>query len=138
MNAVGGEGLQRAQLPPMGKGAGVPKEFLHQGLVVAAQADRVIFDHADSQLVDDGLRIRTAIDVIAQINLDHVLNRPAPDILVDAYDSLCQQIGPAVDIADRIDARICRRRGGKGVRIGRMRWPHGLRSSIMEPLCGQS
>src|SRR5882672_746620 len=49
MNAIGGEGLQRAQLLPIGKGAGISKEILHQGLVVAAQAHRVIFDHANSQ-----------------------------------------------------------------------------------------
>ena len=55
MNAVGGEGLQGAQLPPMGKGARVPKEFFHQGLVITAQAHRMILHHAYSQLVDDVL-----------------------------------------------------------------------------------
>src|SRR5207249_1883035 len=105
MNAVGGQCLKRAQLLPMGKKALVSKKAFHQGFVIAAQAHRAIFDDTDSERVDDGFRIRSAVDVIAQINLDSVLNRPAPDIVIDTCDNLHQEIGAAVDIADGIDAR---------------------------------
>ena len=52
-------------------------------------------------------QIRSAIDVVTEVNFDHMLNWPALDVLVDAFDGFYQQISPAVDIADRIDPRIC-------------------------------
>jgi len=56
-----------------------------------------------------------AIDVVAQINFDRLSDRPAHNVVIDPCNGVNQQVGPAVDIADGIDAHICRRRGGKGL-----------------------
>src|SRR2546423_119116 len=54
MNAVGGQCLQRAELLPMRKKALVSKKAFHQGLVIAAQAHRAVFDDTNSQRVNNG------------------------------------------------------------------------------------
>ena len=83
------------------------------------------------------LRIRAAIDVVAQINLDRMLYRPTSKVIFNARDGLYQQVGPAVDVADGIDSGVCRRRSGNRSRICCGRRSHRRRSSITEQSWGQ-
>src|SRR5882724_4988510 len=91
----------------------ISQEIRQQGLVIATQAHRAIVDKPGGQQIDDGLRIRTAIYVIAQINLERTRYWPASDVIINACNGLDQQIGPTGNITNGIDARICRRRSGK-------------------------
>lgn len=87
------------------------EECLEYGLMVAAQANGLPPHKADCEEIEHTSRIRPAIDIVAEINFDDVLNRPAADIVVDARDSLRQQIRASMNIAHGVDARV-RRRGG--------------------------
>jgi hypothetical protein len=135
IDAAGGKGLHAAQLVPMTKFGRVLKEILHQGLVIAAQAHRAVLNQPDGQHIDDGLRMGASIDIVTEIDLDRVLYRPASKVIADARDDVDQQVGPAVDVADRIDTRIRRRRSGNGLRRMAVAWSE---TSIMEPCRGQS
>jgi hypothetical protein len=117
INPIGCKGLHAAQMLPMTKIGWVSKEILHQGFVVAAQAHRAIFDKPDGQQINDSLGIRAAIDVVAQINLDRMLYRPASKVIIDTCNGFNQQVSPAVDIADSIDTCVGRRRSGDRWRI---------------------
>ena len=127
IDTVGGKGLHAAQLVPMTEFGRVLKEIFHQGLVIAAQAHRLVLNQPDGQYIDDGLRIRASIDIVAEIDLDRVLYRPASKVIADARDDIDQQVGPAVDVADGIDTRIRRRRSGNGLRICGERRSHDLK-----------
>ena len=105
---IGGKGLHAAQSLPVTKDGRILKEMLHDTLVIATQANRAISNQPDRQQIDHGLRMRAAIDVVAEIDFDRMLDRPAPDVVINACDDLAQQVGPAVDIADCIDARTVR------------------------------
>lgn len=109
IDAIGGKGLHAAQLPPVVKDGRVLEEIFHHRLVVAAQANRAVSNEPDSQQIDDGFRLRAAIDVVPQIDLDRACDRPASDVIINASNDLAQQIGAAMDIANRIDARASRR-----------------------------
>src|SRR5258705_8852142 len=67
-----------------------------------------------------------------------MLYRPAFEVVIDACKGFNQQIGPAVNIADSIDASICRRRSGDGLRVCSVQRSHRLRGSIMELFRGQT
>ena len=47
--------MHAAQLQPGTKVGGVPKEILHQVLVITTQAHRAICDKPDGQQINDGL-----------------------------------------------------------------------------------
>ena len=136
-NPIGCKSLHAAELPPMTEEVGVSKKIFQHGFMVATQAHRTIFNQPNGQQINHRLRIRTAIDVIAQINFDRVLYRPTSKVIFNARDGLHQQVGPAVDVADSIDSRICRRRSGNRSRVGGRRWSHCPRSSTTEPSGGQ-
>ena len=114
INAVGCKRLHAADLQPWTETGRIAKEALHQALVVAAQANGAIFDQPDCQHIDHGLRIRAAVDVVAQIDLNGMRDRSALQVVIDACKDFSQQVGAAVDIADRIDANVRRCRGGDG------------------------
>jgi hypothetical protein len=42
-------------------------------------------------------------------------DRPAPDVVIDPIGDLAEQISPAMDVTNDIDARIGRRRRANGV-----------------------
>ena len=83
MDAIGCKGVHAAQLQPGIKARRIPEEVLHQGFVIAAQAHRAIFHQPDRQQINDGLRIRAAIDVVAQIDFERMRDRPALEVLIN-------------------------------------------------------
>ena len=114
LDAVGCKGLHAADLQPGTETGRIAKEVFHQALVVATQANGAIFDQPDRQHIDHGLRIRAAIDVIAQINFNRMRDRPALQVIINACKGFSQQVGATVDIADRVDANVRRCRRGNG------------------------
>jgi hypothetical protein len=105
--------------------------------MVTTQADRPIFNQPNRQQINNLLRIRAAIDVVAEINLDRMLYRPTSDVVFDARDGLYQQVSSAMDVANSIDSGACRRRSGNRSRICCGRRSHRRRSSITEQPWGQ-
>jgi len=91
---------------------GIPQEPLHQVLVIAAKANGAMVNESSGEQVDHCLCVRAAVDVIAEIDFHAMANRPALQVLVDAFDGFDQKIGAAMNIPDRVDARIRRRRSG--------------------------
>ena len=66
----------------------------------------MIGNQTDREQIDHCPGVRTAIDVVAEIHFDRMRDRSAPNVVVDARSDFAQQVGPAVDITDRIDACI--------------------------------
>src|SRR5437868_3060582 len=87
------------------------EECLEYGFVIAAQANGVPTDKTNREKIEHAARIGPAIDVVAEIDLDNVLNRPAAGIVIDAGDGLRQQVRSSMNIAHGVDARV-RRHGG--------------------------
>lgn len=96
---------------------GIVKELFQKLFVIAAQANRVSSHHTHCKLVDDIFRIRPAVDVITEKHFNRMWNRPSMNVLVDAIQCLGKQIGAAVNIADRIDSRLRRRKGLSRLRL---------------------
>src|SRR6185312_2239525 len=113
------------------------KKAFEHGFMVTTQADRPIFNQPNRQQINNLLRIRAAIDVVAQINLDRMLYRPTSDVVFDARDGLYQQVSSAMDVANSIDSGACRRRSGNRSRICCGRRSHRRRSLITEQPWGQ-
>ena len=109
LDAIGRKCLHAAQLLPVLENGGILKEAFHHGLVVAAQAHRAIGDESHREQIEHGSRMRSAINIVAEIDFDRMRDRSAPDVVVDARNDFVQQIGASVDVTDRIDARIRRR-----------------------------
>jgi hypothetical protein len=90
-DAVGCKGVHAAQLQPGIKAGRIPEEILHQGFVIATQAHRAILHKPDRQQINDSLRIRAAIYVVAQIDLDRMPDRPALEVLINPCNGFKQQ-----------------------------------------------
>lgn len=101
--------MQGAESPPRLEFDSAEQETLHQRLVIAAQADGTAPDHADGQRVDHRAGMRPAVDIVAEIDLDGVPDRPARQVFVDSGKSFRHEIGAAMNITDGIDARVQRR-----------------------------
>ena len=106
LDAVGCKRLHAAQWLPVLQDGRILKEPFHHSFVVAAQTHGAIGNEPDREQIDHRPGVRSAIDVVAEIDFDRMRDRPAPDVVVDACRDLAQQIGPAVDVTDRIDACI--------------------------------
>src|SRR5438128_12611228 len=94
--------------------ARIAQEILQDRLVVPAQADGMPMHKTLAQNVDDALRIAAAIDVVANIDLDGVLDRSPAQVFVNALDQVAQEIGTSVNISDGVDA--CRPRNLRSAR----------------------
>lgn len=114
LDAIGRERLHAAQLKPVLEDGRLLKESFHHSFVVASQTHRAIPNKPYREQIDHRPGIWPAIDIVAEIHFNRACDRPAPDIVVDARCYVTQQVGAAVNIADGIDARTCRRRSGNG------------------------
>lgn len=106
LDTIGRKCLHAAQLLPVLQDGRVLQKTFHHGFVVAAQAHGVIGDEPHREQIEHRARVRSAIDIVAEIDFDRMRDRPAPHVVVDARNYFAQQIGAAVDVADRIDACI--------------------------------
>lgn len=89
----------------------LPEESLEDCLVITAQANGVPTHKANCEKIEYAARIGPAIDIVAEIDLDNVLDGPAAGIVIDARDGLRQQVRASMNIAHGVDARV-RRHGG--------------------------
>ena len=87
--------------------------------------------------IDDIPGIRSAIDIIAEINLDRVSNWPASLVVVDASKCFHQEVGATVNVADAVDACVRRQGGRFRLRLNCGMCAHWWPSSIMELQPGQ-
>src|SRR5690349_10091027 len=77
LDAVRRERLHAAQWQPVLQNGRILKEPFHHGLVVATQANRAIGNQPNREQIDHRFRLRTAINVVAEINLDRMRDRSA-------------------------------------------------------------
>jgi hypothetical protein len=105
--------------------------------VITTQANRTIPYQPHSEQIDDIAGIRPAIDIIAEINLDRVSNRPASLVIVDAFERFHQEVGATVNVADAVDACIRRQGGRFRLRLDCGMCAHWWPSSITELQPGQ-
>ena len=108
-NTVRRQSLQTAELRPCLEMFGIPQELLHKVFMITAEADRAIVNEPNGKQIDYGLCVGTAIDIVTEIDFHAMADRPAFEIAVDAFDRFDQEIGSAMDITNRVDARIGRR-----------------------------
>lgn len=106
LDTVGRKCLHAAQLLPVLQDGRILQKTFHHSFVVAAQAHRAIGDEPHREQIEHRSRVRSAIDIVAEIDFDRMRDRPAPYVVVDARNYFAQQIGAAVDVTDRIDACI--------------------------------
>jgi len=104
LDAVRCKRLHPAQLQPVRQERRVLKEPLHHSFVVAAQTHCAMDNESHREQIEHRPGVRSAIDVVAEIDLNSMCDRSAPYVVVDSRGDLAQQIGPAVNVADRIDA----------------------------------
>ena len=101
--------MQRTELCPVVDGSWIISEKRFKDcFMVAAQANRMPLHQTDRELVNYALRIRAAVNVITKIDFESVLDGPSLKILIDAKDGFSEQVGPAVDVSNGVDARIRR------------------------------
>ena len=73
------------------------KKAFEHGFMVTTQADRPIFNQPNRQQINNLLRIRAAIDVVAETD---VARRPAAGMGLASRQEAAQLVEAAVDIAD--------------------------------------
>jgi hypothetical protein len=129
---VGNKSLQAAKLEPGIKNGRIVEENIHQLFVVSSQAYAMISHHAGREHINHALRIGAAIDVIAEKDFHCIGDGPARSIFVEAIEEFPQEIGAAMDVADRVNTRVGWRRGGKRRGIGGGIEMHRSRT-ILEP-----
>jgi hypothetical protein len=76
--------------------------------VVAFQENRITAAAAIDQQVERQSRVRSAVDIVAEIYLDRAMRSAMRDVGVDDPEHLLEQMCAAVNIADRIDSRAIR------------------------------
>ena len=79
--------------------------------MITAQANGVPTHKANCEKIEYAARVGPAIDIVAEIHLDNVLDGTPPGIVIDARDGLRQQVRASMNIAYGVDARV-RRHGG--------------------------
>lgn len=79
--------------------------------MVSAQANGASFDNAPRQRLYHFLRAGTAIDVIAEINLQGAGDRPANSIFFNPQNEFRQKIGTAMNVAYGINPQARRECG---------------------------
>ena len=72
--------------------------------MIALEADALLPLRAVDQEVDDLARGRPAIDIVAEIDFNRTGNGTGGAVGIGPAERLRQEIGPAVDVANGIDA----------------------------------
>jgi hypothetical protein len=72
--------------------------------MISLEKQHIALSLARYQQVDDSPRVRSAIDVITEEDLNCIGYRARPEILVDTREKLCQEVGAPVYISDGINA----------------------------------
>lgn len=97
--------MKGAELYPVMDGFRIiPEEPFEDGFMIAAKADRVLPHEPHRKPIQHTLRIRSPIDVVAEIHLNCIINRPASEIILNPVDCLGQQVGAAVNITYGVDS----------------------------------
>jgi len=82
----------------------IRKKCFQQRLVVATQTYGASLSNAPRQRLDHVFRLRTTIDVIADINLNNMCDRAAYNIILDPLYHIVQEIGPTMNIPNGINS----------------------------------
>jgi len=77
--------------------------------MIAAQEDATLTAAKLDQQLDYATRIRAAVDIVADEDTQYFAARMRGNIGVDCGEFLLQQIGAAVNVADRVDPHTVRR-----------------------------
>jgi hypothetical protein len=72
--------------------------------MISLEEQHIVPSPARYQQVDDLPRVRAAVDVITEEDLNWVGDRPCFEIVIDAHKKLGQQIGAPVYVSDGINA----------------------------------
>ncbi|CAM5392321.1 putative protein OS=Afipia felis OX=1035 GN=NCTC12722_02260 PE=4 SV=1 [Afipia felis] len=81
----------------------IGKKDFQQRLMISAQAHCAPVSHSPCEHFDHVFRLRPAIDIIADINLDSTRDRTPGKIVLDPLNHIVQEICAAVDISDGIN-----------------------------------
>ncbi len=99
---------------------GIGEETQHAVLVVAEKMNALeAGDRAIDQPVDHLARALAAIDIVAEIDDDLARPRRRRGVVLDAPVDLAQEVGAAMDVADRVGSRALRDPGETGIELGR-------------------
>jgi hypothetical protein len=102
--AVGEKSVEAAHLLPFGEYRWITQK-LHRALfVIALEKQHIVLSLACYQQVDDLPRARSAVDVVAEENLDRVGSRSHLKIVVDSHEKIGQKIGAPMYVSDGINA----------------------------------
>src|SRR5262245_6842315 len=110
-HAIGMDGLEPAEVPPMLDNGRVVEEGLEQRLVVSLQRDGARRKGVAHEAIEHAARIRSAIDVVAKRNGQAIAGRVGLEIARYQCDHAIEQVGSAMNIADDVDASLTRRGG---------------------------
>lgn len=99
----------------------IGEKTLKHVFVIASKADGAMPNHSNRKEINDASGIGAAVDVIAEIDLDRMRDRPPLQVLVDAIDEFGQKIVAPMDVADGIDANIRRKSSGRSQGTGKRR-----------------
>jgi hypothetical protein len=72
--------------------------------VIAFERDNRMLLFARQHSIDDFARMRAAVDIVAEENVQGVLDRIGLKAGVDAPEHLAQKINSSVNVADSVDA----------------------------------
>ena len=72
--------------------------------MVTLEYHRLLRSRAQDQAIEHAAGIRAAVHIVADQNLNRPGNGVSGDMGVDAREQPVEQIGAAMDVADRIDA----------------------------------
>lgn len=100
--------MHPAELEPISDARGIAKDRAKERFVVAFQEHHVSTPAALDQEVERRERVRSAIDIVAEIYLDRVTWPAVRNIGVDDRQHLFEQMRAAVNIADRVDPNSIR------------------------------
>lgn len=89
----------------------IREKCFQQRLMITAQAYCTPLNNSPCKRFDHVLRLRSAIDIIANINLKHMSDGTAGNIFLDPPYNVIQEVCAAVNIANGINP--CVRRKGR-------------------------
>ncbi len=107
--AVGFKRLPASHIQPWMKSGWLGKKCLQKRFMISTQAHSAFLNNAPCQRFDHILRLRTTVDIIADIDFNRCSHRTAGPIIVNSPDNVAQQVGAAMNIADGIDSDIGRK-----------------------------
>src|SRR5215813_7797515 len=115
-DTIGNECFQAAVLPPLFDRSRVAQELGQKNLVVASQTNCLVGSTALDEAVERLSRLRSAVDVITQEQLNRAFDWAICKIAIDAREEPGQEIGSAMDVSDGIYAHA----GGYGCPLSRL------------------